>query len=24
LSVESVDLPSFMMCGDHGEVRCCD
>jgi hypothetical protein len=24
LSVKSVGLPSIMMRGDHGEVRCCD
>jgi hypothetical protein len=24
LSVESVGLPSVVMCGDRGEVRCCD
>jgi hypothetical protein len=23
LSVESVDLPSIVMCDDRGEVRCC-
>jgi hypothetical protein len=22
-SIESVGLPSIMMCGDYGEVRCC-
>jgi hypothetical protein len=23
LSVESLGLPSVVMCGDHGEIRCC-
>jgi hypothetical protein len=23
LSVESVGLPSAVMCGDRGEIRCC-
>jgi hypothetical protein len=23
LSVESVGLPSVVMCGDRGEIRCC-
>jgi hypothetical protein len=22
-NVESVGLPSVVMCGDHGEIRCC-